>query len=197
MHDPQGAHGLDDEKIELIRVCATAGPGNRFHPVDGIPFSIFFDEGLVASVLDPLRDFIECIIPRNILPICSARPAHLRLQEPAIIEDILFERGALGTRRPSVGRVVRIAFHVNHLRGDVLRPVSDGVDDRPATYCTVRTCRPRFTGPRDFEDSEWSVGGLEIEPENSGCRSAYRGELQKVSAGSLHGTPWDRDKQTA
>jgi hypothetical protein len=49
----------------------------------------------------------------------------------------------------------------------------------------------------DFEDSELRVSGLEIEPKYSGGRPANGGELQKVSAGSLHRTPWDRDKHTA
>jgi hypothetical protein len=197
MHDPQGAHRFNDQIIELIRVRATADPRDRFRPVNRDSLGVLLDEAVVPRFLDFLRDFRERLVPRNILPLRAPRPPNLRLQQPAIIEDVLFERCALGAQRPPVGGVVGITFDVHHLRRNVLRLVSDGIDDRAATHCAVRTSRPSFTGAGDFQDSELCVSGLEIETENCGGDSAYRGELQKVSAGSLHRTPWDRDKQTA
>src|SRR3984957_16087708 len=194
MHDPQGAHGLHHQKIELIRVRAAASPRNRFQPVDGILLGVFFDKRLVPRVLDLMRDFIELLIPRDIFPIRPARPAHLRFQQPAIIQDILLKRSPLGTQRPAVSRMVGIAFDVDHLRGDILGPIPDRVDDRPATYRAIRTRRPRLISSSDFKDSELRVGRLEVEAENSGGCPADGGELQKVSSGSLHGTPWCRDK---
>jgi hypothetical protein len=189
MHDPQGAHCFNNKKIELICVRAAPGPGDRFQPIDRIFLSIFFDKRLVPRVLDLMRDFIERLIPRNVLPIRSARPPHLRLQQPAIIEDVLLERRSLRTQCAAVGRVVGVAFDVHYLRRNVLRLVSDGIDDRAATHRTIRTRRPRLTGSGDFEDSELRVSGLEIEPKYSGSRAANGSELQKVSAGSLHRTP--------
>src|SRR5580704_2644373 len=189
MHDPQGAHCLNDQEVEFISVRATAGPGDRFQPVDSIALGILLDKRFVARLLDPLRDFIERIVPGDVCPVRSAGPAYLRFQQPAIVKDILLERSTLGTQRPAVSWMVGIAFDVDHLRRNVLRPVPDRVDDRPATHGAIRTRRPRFISAGDFEYSELCVSGLEVEPENSGCRSAYRSEFQKVSAGSLHGTP--------
>jgi hypothetical protein len=41
------------------------------------------------------------------------------------------------------------------------------------------------------------VGGFNKKPKNGRSRSTNSSELQKVSAGSLHAPPWNRDKQTA
>src|SRR5580693_9040778 len=95
--------------------------------------------------------------------------------------------------------MVRVALHVQHLRRNILRPVSDRINNRPAAHRAIRTRRPRLVRSRNFKYSELGKSGLQIEPENSGSRSADGSELQKVSAGSLHGTstPWDRDERTA
>ena len=36
VHDPQAAHGLDDQVIELVGVGAAAGPGDAFAAVHGV-----------------------------------------------------------------------------------------------------------------------------------------------------------------
>lgn len=189
MHDPQGAHRFNDQIIELIRVRATADPRYRFRTVNRNSFGVLLNETVVPRFLDPRGNFVQRAIPGNVFPCCSTRPPHLRFQQPAIVEDVLFERSALGTQRTPVCRVVGIAFHVNDLWRHVFRAISDGINNRPATHRTVRTRRPRFIGSGDFKDSELRVSRLEIETENSGGRPAYRSELQKVSAGRLHRIP--------
>ncbi len=128
------------------------------------------------------RNFRQRIVPGNVLPFRAARPAHLRLHKSALIQDLLFERGALRTQRAAVGGMIRIAVDMNYLRCNILRAVSDRVDDRPATHRTIRTCGPRLVGAGNLQNSKFGVGGLQVESKDRGSCAANRCKLQKIPA---------------
>src|SRR2546423_13362427 len=150
MHDPQGAHGLDDEIVELVGIGTAAGPGDGFEAIDGAALRIFLDEGVVAGLFDAGGDFVEGIVPRNVFPLRATGAADLWLGQTTIIQDVLLEGSALGAKRAAVNGMVGIAFDVDDLRSDVLGAVADGVDDHAAAYRAVGASGAGFIGPGDF-----------------------------------------------
>ena len=66
--DPQAAHGLDDQVIELVGIGAAAVPGNAFAAVDGVALGILLDERFVARLLDQVRDLVDGRVPRRCPP---------------------------------------------------------------------------------------------------------------------------------
>ena len=46
----------------------------------------------------------------------GAGTADLRLQQAAVVQDVLIERRALGTQRAAIDGMIGIAFDVHHLR---------------------------------------------------------------------------------
>ena len=78
-------------------------------------------------------------------------PPHLRLQQAALIQDVLLERSALRAERAAIDGMVGIAFDVDHLGGHVLGPVAEGVNDDAAAHRAIRTSGARFVGAGDFQ----------------------------------------------
>ncbi len=85
--------------------------------------------------------------------------AHLRLQQATVVEDVLLERRSLGAERAAIDGVVRIAFNMDHLRGDVLGLVADGVDDDAATNRAIRAGAASFAGTGNLEGLRLGVCG--------------------------------------
>src|SRR6516165_11972894 len=154
VHDPQGAHGLDDEIVELVGVGATTGKGNRFATIHTVSRRIGFDESIVARLLDLRGNLGNRLIPRNVFPFGATRSTHLWFQEAPVVQNILLQGRALRTERATIDGVVGIAFDVNHLRGYVLGAVANGVNDDAATHRTVGTRRARLIGSGYFQDAE-------------------------------------------
>ncbi len=68
--------------------------------------------------------------------------------------------------------MIGIAFHVDHLRGHVLRLVSQGVDNDTTTDGAVRASRSRFCRTRDLQFPDSRVGRLQIESQNGRNRGS-------------------------
>src|SRR6202035_135938 len=134
MHDPQGAHRLYDEVVEFVGIGTTAGPGDGLAAIDGVARRILLNECIVAGLLYFSGDLVKSIIPGNIFPLRGAGTAYLRLQQTPIVQNVLLQRGSLGTQRPAIDRVVRITFHVNNLRGNVLGAIADRIDNDAAAH---------------------------------------------------------------
>src|SRR5208282_2895132 len=89
--DPQAAHGLDDQVIELVGIGAAAGPGHALAAVDGAALRVFLHEGVVTRLLHPVRDLIEGMVPGNVFPVIRTRTADLRFEQAAWVQDVLFQ----------------------------------------------------------------------------------------------------------
>ena len=96
----------------------------------------------------------------------GAGAAHLRLQQAALVEDVLLERGALGAERAAVDGVVGIAFDVDHLGGDVLGLVAERVDDDAAAHRAIGAGGARLGGARDLQLAELRVGRRQVKAED-------------------------------
>src|SRR6516162_1123799 len=105
---------------------------------------------IVAGLLDLSGNFGNCLIPRDVFPVGAAGAAHLWLQQSPVVQNILLQRGAFGAERAAIDGMVRIAFDVNDLRGDILRTVANRVDDHATADRTVGTRRARFIGSSYF-----------------------------------------------
>src|SRR5579859_7146510 len=171
MDDTQASHGFYNEVVKFVGVRAAAGKGNRLTAIDRVAFGVLLDKRSIASLLHFCRDFIQRLIPGNIFPLRSARAAYLRLDDAAVIQNVLLKGGTLGAERAAVDGMVRIAFNVNHLRGNVLRPVADRVYDDAAADRAIGTCRAGLACSCDFQAAKFCEGGLKIESENCGCRA--------------------------
>src|SRR3954468_24898049 len=93
--NPEAAHRLDGEVIQLVGVGAAAGPTNAFAAIDGAPLRVLFDESFVARLLDQPGDLVDGIIPRDVLPVGRARTPHLWFHQAAFIVNVLLKRSAL------------------------------------------------------------------------------------------------------
>ena len=123
------------------------------------------------DLLYPVRDFIQGVVPGNVLPVGGSGAAHLRFQEAPFVEDVLFERSAFRAESPAIDGMVRIAFNVDYLGSDILGLVAQRVDDHAATYRAIRARRARFRRPGDLQFAKFRVGGPQIKSENGGCRA--------------------------
>src|SRR5271168_1393283 len=108
MDHAETAHGLYSEVVELVGIGATANPTDGREAIDTTTGGVGFDKSLVAGFLSALGDFVERLIPADLFPFGAAGPAHLRLQQPARVQNILCQRRSLGTQRAAVGRVVGV-----------------------------------------------------------------------------------------
>ncbi len=127
--DPQAAHCLDREKIQFIRISAAASPADSLQSIDGITVLIFVDERLVSRLFCPARNLIDRIVPGDVIPVIRTRAPHLWLKQATITDNVLFERSTLGTKRPTINRMIGIALDVDNLRYRVLCFVAERVDD--------------------------------------------------------------------
>src|SRR5271163_2153809 len=186
MHDPEGAHGFYHQVVKLVGVGAAANPGDGFGAIYGAAGGVLLNEAVVASFLNAGGDLVQGIVPGNVFPLRAARAAHLRLEQAAVVQNVLCERGALGAQRAAIGGMVRVAFDVNYLSGRVFGLVAKRVDDCAAAYRAVGASGARLTGARNLELGHLGVGGFYVEAEDSRCRAAYCGNLKEVSAIRLH-----------
>src|SRR5205807_8674096 len=128
-----------------------AVPGNAFAAVDRVALVVSLKEGFVAGLLDMARYFAVRLAPLNVFPVVRTRTPHLRLQQPPLIQNVMVKGSAFGAERAAVDWVIRIAFNVDHLWGDVFGLVAQRVDDHAAAYRAVRTDAVGFGGARNLE----------------------------------------------
>src|SRR6202021_3120822 len=114
--DPQAAHTLDGGIIKFVSIGAAAGEGYAFAAVDGFAIGVLLDECVVARLLHLLRDFFVGLIPGDVLPVGASGTADLGLEQAAVVENVLLERGAFGAKCAAIDRMVRIALDVENLR---------------------------------------------------------------------------------
>ena len=105
---------------------------DAFAAVHGAAARILCDERGIARPFDLAADFVEGLIPADRLPAIGPWPANFGTEQPAVIDDVLFERRALGTQRAAIDWVVAIALDVDDLRRGVLRLVAQCMDDDAA-----------------------------------------------------------------
>src|SRR5262249_50204160 len=117
--DPQAAHRLDYEIVEFVCIGAASTPGNPFTSISRPTLAILFNKRVVPSLFYQPGDFGYRIIPRDIIPVVRSGPPYLRLEQAAVVQDILVKRRSLWTQCAAVDRMIRIAFHVYHLRSGV------------------------------------------------------------------------------
>src|ERR1035438_1717411 len=172
--------------MELICGGAAADERNAFAPIHGAAVRVLLDKGTIARFLGPLRDLTQGVVPRNVLPVGCARAPDLRLRQPSRVQHVLFERRALGAQRSAVGWMIGIAFDMDHLRRDVLCPITNRVDEDAASDRAIGTRRARFGGACNLQLFELRVSGLEVKPKDGSSDCAYRCCLEEVSAGLLH-----------
>src|SRR5258705_13133759 len=98
---------------------------------------VFFDERFFARFLDPVRDFVDRLLPRNVFPVIGSRTAHLRFQETARVQDVLFKGGALRAKRAAIDGMIRIALDVDHLWRYVLGFIADRINQDATTHRAV------------------------------------------------------------
>src|ERR1041384_5624489 len=142
--NPHAAHRLDGEIIQFVGIGAAAGPGNPFATIDGVPLRVLFDERLVARRLDQPGDFIDGIIPGDVLPIGCSRTPHLWLHQAPLVENVLLKRRSLWAKRAAIDWVIWITFDVNHLWRGVLGFVAERVNDDAATDRAIWAGRARL-----------------------------------------------------
>src|ERR1051326_7093938 len=109
-----------------------------------------------------------------------------RLGEPAVVNDVVLDRRALGTKRPLVDGMIGIAFDVDDRGPDIARFVAERMNNDAATHRAVRAGGARLGGARDFQFAHLGVGLREVEAEY-GCGYASNSpNFQEISSGSLH-----------
>ena len=74
----------------------------------------------------------------------------MRLEQPAVIENVVIERGTLGAKRAAIDGMVGIAFDMDHLGCDVLGLVADGVNDYAAAHRAIGASGASLRGARDL-----------------------------------------------
>ncbi len=137
VHDPQGAHGFDDEVVEFVGIGTAAGPGDGLAAVDGLSLCIFLDKSIVAYFFDLLRDLVQRGIPGDVFPMIRPGLA-LVASRPSLVQNILLQRSAFGAERSAIDGMIGIAFHVNYL-GVTFFAGRLSVDNHAAAYGAVRT----------------------------------------------------------
>src|SRR6267143_642752 len=184
--DPQAAHALDDEIVEFVGVGAAAREGDSLAAVHGMVLRVSFEKSVVAGFLYLLRDLVVGVFPGDIFPLGRARTSDLRLQQPAVVEDVLFEGRALRAERTPIDGMIGIALDMDHLRDRVLRLVTQGVDDHAAADRTVRTRTASFGCAGDLQTLGLCVGGSEVESQGGQSHAPHKAALEKSTAGELH-----------
>ena len=155
------------------------------------PAGVLLDESVVAGLLHLLRDLSVGLIPGNVFPVGGSGTAHLRLEQAAVVENVLFERRALGAERAAIDGVIGIALDVHYLRDGVLGLVAERVDDHAAAHGTIRAGAAGFAGAGNFEALRLGVERGEIKSEGGKAGAAKNGAFEKSPARELHHlTPW-------
>src|ERR1700674_2686518 len=163
--DPQAAHPFCDEIIKFVGVGAAAGEGNAFAAIDSVAGSVLLDKCVVARLLHLLRNLGVSLVPRDVFPVGGSGTPHLRLQQAAVVENVLLEGRSLGAECAAVDGVVGIALDVYDLGDCVLGFVAQGVDDHTATDRTIRTGAARLAGSRNLERIRLGVNRGQVKAE--------------------------------
>ena len=164
IEEPQSSHGLDDQIIEFVGVGAAADPREALAAIYGSTLCVFLNERIVARLFHPVADLINRLVPTDVFPVIRTRSPDLRLQKPAVIENILLERSSLRTQRATIDGMVGIALDVNHLGRDVLGLVTDRINNDAAAYRSVRAGGSRFGRSGNLELAKLRVSRGEVEP---------------------------------
>ena len=82
--------------------------------------------------------------------------AGLRHQDvaPSICHNFIM--CGLRAQRSAIGGMIRVAFDMDHLRRDVLRPVTNRVDKDATTHPAIGTSGPRFVARAIFNSLSWA-----------------------------------------
>src|SRR6185369_6604988 len=184
--DPQAAHCFYDQPVEFICVGAAAGERDTFAAIDRASLVVFLDKSVVARLLDHARDFVDGIVPRDVVPMVRARAAHLWFRKAALVENVLFEGGTFRTERPAVDRVIGITFDVDDLWTRVLGFVAEGVNDHTATDGTVGAGASGLTGARDLERLSLRIDRREVEAEGRCPDPSNYTDLDECSSRDFH-----------
>src|SRR5207249_1032002 len=142
-----------------------AVPCDALAAVHGMALRILFYERLIARLFHQARDLIDGGVPCDIFPSVRPGPANLGLHQAALIDNVLLQGRTLGAQGAAVDGVVRVAFHMHHLRRDILGSVAQGMYDHTAANGAVWTRGPGFGCARNLELPRLSVGRLQIEAE--------------------------------
>src|SRR5260370_36695815 len=84
------------------------------------------------------------------------------MQNSGVDHNRLTERGTCREKRSAGGWWIRAALDWHHVRGQILGPVADCVDDGAAAYRAVRAGRARFARSRYLQCPELCVCGLQV-----------------------------------
>src|SRR5262249_1007612 len=155
--DPQAAHGLHYQVIELVGVGAAAVPRDALATIHGAAFGVLLDERLVARLLYEACDLVDRLVPRDIFPMVRSGPPHFGLEQSSLVDDVLLQGRALWTESAAIDRVVGISFDVHHLRRDILRFVAECVDDDAATHRAIRARGARLGGTGNLQIAGFRV----------------------------------------
>src|SRR3984957_500215 len=114
------------------------------------------------------------------------RPAHLLLEQPPRIEDVLLERCSLGTQRSAIDGMIGVALDVDHLRRHVLRFVADRINEDATTHRTIGTRGSRLGGARNLEFFQLCNRGSQIKSKERDSRATGQRTFEEGSAGEFH-----------
>src|SRR6185369_1274969 len=168
--DSQAAHRLDRKKIQFIRISAAADPANSFQPVHGVTVLVLVDECGVASLLGPLSNLINRIVPGNIFPFSPTWPPYLWLQQATFIDDILFEGCAFWTKCAAIDWMIGITFDMHDLRNCVFRFVAQRVNDDATTNRAIWTSTSRLRSARYFQTLRLRINRSQAESKHTNAR---------------------------
>src|SRR5262249_45412775 len=118
--------------------------GNPFASIRRAALAVLFDKRVVACLLNQACDFLDGVLPRDILPLFRAGPPHLRRQQPPVVQDVLIALGPFRAKGATVDWMIRIAFYVHHLGSSVLGFVPECVDYYSTTNRAIWTRAPRL-----------------------------------------------------
>src|SRR5215475_12572512 len=130
-------HELVLEPVELVGVGAAADDRDPGCAVDNLAPRVPGDEGSIAGVLDVPGDLADGLVPGDLLPAVRTGTAHHGHRDAVGVVDVVPERASLRAQGSAIRGVIRITLDVDHRWSDVLRLVSQGVNDRSAAHGTV------------------------------------------------------------
>src|SRR6266567_3676535 len=185
MDQAEPAQRLRGEVPFLAAKGGAAGEGDPLRAVDRVAGRILRDEGGVASVFDALGQFVEHVVPGDLLPLVGAGCAIHGVFDPARAGRELHRRRAFGAEPSLVDRAVGIALDLEQLGRSV--GVRFCVGDQRAADRAIRTHGMRLRGVRDVEALLGRNGLGHVEPEGGEAGRTRPGgaDLQKVAARDL------------
>ena len=98
------------------------------------------------------------------------------------------KRRAFRAQRSAIGRMVRIALDMDHLRSYVLGVIADGVNKDAAAHRAIRTQRASLLSPRNFQLLKLSISRRQVKAEKRDCGSSRNSNLEEISPVGIHWT---------